>query len=256
MHAWQTILAAALGCQLANAAEWRIQAAPIITGALLPRQEQTCPEATETLCSDGTGGCCPSGSPCTYISGKPRCGGGCDIGGPTCLGGGCCDAGYLCPTLGGSFCHKATNFLPAPTASLTITSSIDSGPTETTEARITDTKSEPTSTSDFSSTSVPSRTPQPSSSSKPTTAITSDTSSASPSYSPGGDTSDDASDSSESSGSSGSSESSDSSSTTESSTADDNPGAASPETAPGMAGSLSVSWDSWMALAVMVPFIL
>ncbi|KAJ5504882.1 hypothetical protein N7463_007756 [Penicillium fimorum] len=240
MYAWRTILAAALGCQLASATEWRLQAAPIITGALVPRQEQTCPEATETMCSDGSGGCCPSGSACTFISGEPRCGAGCDIGGPTCLNGGCCDSGYLCPTLGGSFCHKATDFLPGPTATLTITSSIDPGPTETTETRITEPTSEPTSTSDSRNTSEPSSTPEPA-----TTTI-SNTSSASPSSSPG-DTSDTAS---------GSSGSSDSSSGTESSTDNKNPGAASPESVPDMAGSLSVSWNSWMALVVMVPFIL
>ncbi|KAJ5205435.1 hypothetical protein N7491_003939 [Penicillium cf. griseofulvum] len=241
MHAWQTILAIALGSHLASANEWRIQAAPVITGALIPRQEQTCPEATETMCSDGTGGCCPYGSACTFISGEPRCAGGCDGGGPTCLNGGCCDAGYNCPTAGGSFCHKATNFLPAPTATLSVTSFFDPGSIETTEARTTESASEPTSTPGSTSTSEPSSTSQPSSTSEPTTTTTSSARSASPSSSQGGDTLNTASRSPEPS---------------ESSTNNDTPGAAIPETVPDMAGSLSVSWGSWMAFAVIMPFML
>ncbi|KAJ6150263.1 hypothetical protein N7471_001462 [Penicillium samsonianum] len=249
MHAWQTILAAALGCHLASAAEWRIQAAPIITGALIPRQEQTCPEATETMCQDGTGGCCPSGQACTFVSGRPRCAGSCN-GGPICLGGGCCDIGYNCPTIGGSFCHQATNFIPVPAPTLTITSALEPAPTETTEAHTTESASEPTSTSDSTSISKASRTSEPSSTSEPTTTTTSSTSSVSSSSSPGGDTSDTVSESSKPS------ESTDSPSPTESSTDNKTLVIATPEPLPGMAGSLSVSWDLWMALAVMAPFIL
>ncbi|KAJ6177939.1 hypothetical protein N7519_008400 [Penicillium mononematosum] len=250
MHAWQTILAVALGCHLASAAEWRIQAAPIITGALIPRQQQTCPEATETMCRDGSGGCCPSGLACTFISGKPRCEGGCN-GGPTCLDGGCCDIGYDCPTIGGSFCRQATDFVvSAPTATFAITSSLDSAPTETTESRTTGGSSEPTSTSRSTSISESSSASEPSSTSEPTATTTSSSSSVASSSSPGGDTSDTASESSEPS------KSSLTPSATESSTGNETNVAGTPEPAPGMAGSLSVSWDSWMALAVMVPFIL
>lgn len=107
MHWATTIL---LGSQLANAIEFLRPAAPLITGNLAIRQADQCP-AMQTACPDKNG-CCPSGAPCTYIMGQPRCAMACN-GGPQCLGGGCCEIGYFCD-LTTDLCHPIETGPPMP----------------------------------------------------------------------------------------------------------------------------------------------
>ncbi|RJE25278.1 hypothetical protein PHISCL_02367 [Aspergillus sclerotialis] len=104
-------------CYRLATAEFIVPAAPIMTGNLGKRQDlYGCPEATQTVCPDGVG-CCPSGVPCTQVSGKPRCQMSCN-GGPICDDGGCCEVGYVCNTKGNSLCIPAPTDNPFPSLTL------------------------------------------------------------------------------------------------------------------------------------------
>ncbi|KAL2012390.1 hypothetical protein VTN00DRAFT_5108 [Thermoascus crustaceus] len=93
-------------------ADLMLAAAPvskIIGGGadLFPRQDLSCPEATQTVCPDGNG-CCERGAACAYSSGFAVCEKPCGLG-PRCSYGGCCDVGYMCNPSREGNCLVATS---------------------------------------------------------------------------------------------------------------------------------------------------
>lgn len=110
----QWALTILLGCRLASAVEYRGRAAPLVTANLAVRQGMACAAATYTPCPDGNG-CCPSGAACAYTTGRPICEAPCN--GASCPGGGCCDIGYACPTAVNGLC-TLTGGYPVPTLSV------------------------------------------------------------------------------------------------------------------------------------------
>lgn len=102
----QWALTILLGCRLTSAVEFLGRAAPLVTANLAARQA-TCGATTDTVCPDGNG-CCPSGAPCAYDTGRPICRTPCN--GSPCPGGGCCDLGYSCPTAVDGLCTQTGGF--------------------------------------------------------------------------------------------------------------------------------------------------
>ncbi|KAJ5698784.1 hypothetical protein N7462_000789 [Penicillium macrosclerotiorum] len=220
MHVQWHIVTFLLGTQLAGANMLRPAAAVAL--ANLEARDAQCPEATQTLCSDGTG-CCPSGVACIYQTGIPKCDSPCN-GGPTCKNGNCCEIGYICDSTG-ILCVLDTAKLtgiPIPT----FTSMNPGGPIETTD--------------------VSSTMPEP---------ATSSGAGGSSSTNQGGGSSNNASGSSASTPSITSSSGSMPSSTAGSSSS--SAGAASSTTSPGIATSLgSDSWTTWLfAWVIGLPLI-
>lgn len=205
---WATITI--FGCHLASAVEFIHPAAPLITGNIAARQQAQCPEATQTECPDGTG-CCPSGAACTYIMGQPRCAVACN-GGPSCPGGGCCQFGYACD-ITEDLCHLVSTGFPMPTLS----SFNPGGPILTTESS-SPVQSWPTPTSSWGAGGSASSSAGGGEMSSTAAQMSSSAAATSTQGSP-----------------------------TESSMGSSSAGVAAPTPTPGMAGSLSVEGNSWMA---------
>ncbi|OCK95433.1 uncharacterized protein K441DRAFT_676892 [Cenococcum geophilum 1.58] len=95
---------------------------PLITpAALMPRQDASCPKATDTVCPDGLG-CCQSGAACTWTRVTiPICAKTCNPPVVYCAGaysGVCCDAGSSCDYASQGLCTATSFAFSAPSITI------------------------------------------------------------------------------------------------------------------------------------------
>lgn len=104
-----------LSCTIANAAEFHLPVAAMITGNLVARQELICPTTGAYTWCPGHEGCCSVGETCFTSAGTVGCHSSGPCYGQICGGQWCCSIGYECPPPGGQACIQ-TDFGSFPTS--------------------------------------------------------------------------------------------------------------------------------------------